>query len=333
MKKILALVLAMVMVMGLLAGCQVGGNADTTAAPETKPTQSPEEEAVLRILALGNSHTNDCTQLLYYVFMKEMPEQKVLVANMYYSGCSLSQHVTFEQGDKPEYVYYKNDSGFWKENPNTTMSYALGEQMWDVIMLHDMNNNTASGQSFKEPNLENHIAYIKDHIAYPATLLWNMGWSNPTAEEFFAPDYFIQGPSGWKGGYEKDYGFDYNVHFEKLVTNTKDKIMTNPDISGIAPTGMAFTYARNVLGMTDLDLYRDYTHSSDYGALIAAYVWFATITGKTEITEMNIDVIPASQRHNHFKDQGDLVITEEMQEVLVKAVNYALANPYTIPTK
>ena len=107
MKKIIALVLAMVMVMGVFAGCQTGGEPETTAA--TVPTQTPEEEAVLRVLAIGNSHTNDCTQLLYYVFNKEMPEQKVLIANMYYSGCSLAQHVDFETGDKPVYVYYKND--------------------------------------------------------------------------------------------------------------------------------------------------------------------------------------------------------------------------------
>ncbi len=331
MKKILALVLAMVMVMGLFAGCQTGGEPETTAA--TAPTQTPEEEAVLRVLSLGNSHTNDCTQLLYYVFSKEMPEQKVLIANMYYSGCSLAQHVEFETGDKPVYVYYKNDSGVWKETPNTTMKYALGEQMWDVIVLHDMNNNTASGNSFTAPNLQNHIDFVKQNIPFPASFIWNMSWSNPTEDAFFAPDYLAPAPGGWKGSYEADYGFDYDTHFSKLVENTKNNVMTNEAFSAMAPTGMAFTYARNVLGMTDLDLYRDYTHTSDYGALIAAYVWFATLTGKTEIADINIDVIPAGQRHSNFRGEGDLVITEEMKDVLIKSVNYALANPWTIPTK
>ena len=57
------------------------------------------------------------------------------------------------------------------------------------------------------------------------------------------------------------------------------------------------------------------------------------LAGKTEITDINIDVIPASQRHNHFKGEGDLVITEEMKTVLIESVNYALANPFTIPAK
>ncbi len=331
MKKFLALALAILMVLGTFAGCQTGGENETTTAPA--PTQPPEEEAVLRVLALGNSHTNDCTQLLYYVFNKEMPEQKVLIANMYYSGCSLAQHVDFETGDKPVYVYYKNDNGAWKENPNTTMKYALGEQMWDVIVLHDMNNNTAGGDSFTVPNLQVHINYVKENIPFPATFIWNMGWANPTAEEFFAADHFMQVPSGWKGNYETKFGLNYDTMFQKLVQNTKDKVMTNETFSAMAPTGMAFNYARNVLGMTDLDLYRDYTHTSDYGALIAAYVWYATITGKTEITDINIDVIPASQRHSHFRGDGDLVITAEMKDVLIKSVNYALANPWTIPTK
>ena len=329
MKKFLALFLAVLMILGTFAGCKTGGEDETTAEP--KPTQTPEEEAVLRVLAIGNSHTNDCTQLLQYVFSKEMPEQKVLIGNMYYSGCSLTQHVGFAMENKPVYVYYKNDSGVWSETRETALSTALSEQIWDVIVLHDMNNSTASGHSFAAPSLQVLINYVKQQSPYPATLIWNMGWSNPTAEEFFDPSYFIQGPSTWKENYQRDFGFDYNNLFQKLVQNTQEHVITNENISAMAPTGMAFTYARNVLGMTDLDLYRDYTHTSDYGALIAAYVWYATITGKTEITDINIDVIPANQRHNHFKGDGDLVITEEMQDVLVKAVNYALANPLTIP--
>ena len=108
MKKIIALTLAILMVLGTFAGCQTGGEPETTAAPT--PTQTAEEEAVLRVLAIGNSHTNDCTQLLYYVFNKEMPEQKVLIANMYYSGCSVLAHLEFAEEKSPVYWYCRQKS-------------------------------------------------------------------------------------------------------------------------------------------------------------------------------------------------------------------------------
>ena len=99
----------------------------------------------------------------------------------------------------------------------------------------------------------------------------------------------------------------------------------------VFPTGTAIQYANNMLGLDDLDLYRDYTHLSDYGRLIAAHVWYARLMGLEELTEVNVDRIPASERLSRFQKYGDLVITEEMKQQILDAVNWALENPYTVP--
>ena len=61
MKRILALFLSLILAVSVFGGC--GGqseSAGTTQATEAPgPTQSPEEQAVLRVISIGNSHTND----------------------------------------------------------------------------------------------------------------------------------------------------------------------------------------------------------------------------------------------------------------------------------
>ena len=95
--------------------------------------------------------------------------------------------------------------------------------------------------------------------------------------------------------------------------------------------GPAVMYAINRLNCTQLELYRDYTHLSDYGRLIASYCWVSQITGEP-IREINIDVIPAANRAT-FRQQalGDMVVTEEMKRVIIESVNYAMNNKFEVP--
>ena len=327
MKRFLALTLAVVMLLGMLTACQ--NEQEATEPTETEYVQSAEEQEILRILTIGNSHTNDTTWLLYEVFAKEMPEQKVMLGTMYYSGCTVAQHVMYAKGDLPEYVYYKNDSGFWDSIQNAPLSYALEEQVWDVVMLHEMNNNVVLDQTYNNDNLQTLIDYVKDNTAGTPEFMWNLSWANPVAEEYFDPNYSVPMPSGWKGGYEERSDLNYTKMFTQMVEKTQQYTMKNENLVGMAPTGTALCYARNVMGQTDLELFRDYTHTSDFGRLISAYVWYATLTGKTEITEVKIDEIPRELRHERFRD-FPLAITEEMKEVIIESVNFALKNPWTV---
>ena len=90
-------------------------------------------------------------------------------------------------------------------------------------------------------------------------------------------------------------------------------------------------YAHNVLGYADKDLFRDHTHLSDFGYLLVAYAFYAQFTGN-EVTQINIDSIPAHLRHKNTQGQGDLQITEEMKDAIIKTVDYTLKNPWAVPT-
>ena len=328
MKKFLAIFLAALMLLGMLSGCQKTDGADQTttqATEETKPEQPAEEQEFLRVLTIGNSHTVDSNLMLYTVFRKEMPNQKVMLGNMYYSGCSVSQHVDHFENNQPVYVYYKNNGSGWEQHKGKTLEDALKEQAWDIIILHEMNNGTATESTYQNDNYQKLINYFKEKTVYAPKIIYNLGWANPTSEELWKLGY----PGDWVNSYKQNWG-DYTTMFTKMVELVDKNVLPMKDISGMIPTGTAFCYARNELGKTDEELYRDYTHLSDLGSLLTAYLWYAVITEQTELSAVNIDMIAAQQRYEKNWGKGDWFITQDIKDMIVKSVNFALKNPMQV---
>ncbi len=292
------------------------------------PTQSEVEQETLRILAVGNSHTGDATAMLAEVFAAEKPEQKVMIGNLYKSGCKVAEHVTYAKNNTVIYTYYKNENRVWSPSIQTTTSSAtfkksLQDQQWDVVVLHEMNTTGILASTYNNSNLQTHINNIKSNSLTQPKLLWNLSWANPTGETFLA-----EGDTKydkWSSNYEANSNTDYATMFSQLVDNANNCVMTNGNISGMIPTGTAICYARNQLNLKEEQLYRDYTHMSDLGRLISAYVWYATLTNQTEITEVNVDSIPGSLCEESRSD--GFAVTPEMKEIIKESVNFALKNP------
>jgi len=332
MKRFFALLLSVLMLLGMFSGCQKAPEATAEPTEAPGPTQSPEEQEVLRIFVIGNSHTNDATNLLYEVFHAESPDQKVMVGNMYYSGCPIVKHVTFAKGNSPEYRYMKNDNGIWNNTEAFTLSAALKEQAWDVVVLHEMNTRATQDSNWTNTNLQELIDYVKTNTYYNTDFIWHLPWANPVDPVFFELTYDPQPPGTWVEQYQNNSDMNYDKMLTQLVEMSQKYVMTNENVTAAIPAGPAIHYANNKLDQTDPDLYRDYTHLSDFGMLLCAYTWYASIMGLEEITEVNINVIPAELRHRRAKVLGDLEITEDMKKVIIESVNWALKNPWTVPT-
>ena len=326
MKKIVAILLAALMLMSVFTGCQKeqeNTTQNTSEETTTGLTQSLEEQEYLRVLTIGNSHTVDANLMLYDVIRKEMPDQKLLLGNMYFSGCTVSQHVKHFEGNQPVYVYYKNVGNGWQQTPNTTLEYALQEQAWDIIILHEMNSAASVVSNYEGDHYQKLIDYVKEKTYYPPKLIWNLSWANPTSEDVI--DF------SWAERYRQDHGaLDYVKMFTAMVNLTQEYVTSNKAFAGMIPTGTAFCYARNQLGLTDADLYRDSTHLSDTGSFLTAYLWYAVITGKTELTQVNVDKILAQHRFEKNWGEGDMIITQELKDMVIESVNFALKNPWQV---
>jgi len=341
MKQLLSLLLSALMLFGCVCGC--AGDADptqTTAADATQESQYVEpprptetDDGVLRIFTIGNSHTNDCNQLLYEVFRAEAPQQQVMIGYLYYSGCKIEQHIQFAPNNQGVYEYSLNADGNWVTVKSAEALRGLSDQPWDIVVLHEMNVAGSMRGAYANENINTLIKWVNDNLPNPHSFVWNLSWANPVDERLFAPDFDPQPPSGWKGTYQTLYNMDRDRMFSGLLTCTKEYILPNQSFYCVLPTGTAMHYAYNMTELDDMDLFRDYTHISDYGRLIAAYVWYAKFMGLTELTEVNVDVVPKDLRAPRFKKYGDLEITAEMKQQLLDSVNYALKNPFTLPAQ
>ena len=186
-------------------------------------------------------------------------------------------------------------------------------------------------------NLKKHIDYVNANSLTEPKILWNLSWANPTSADLLAQGDSIY--SKWSSDYRTYSNGDYTTMFSNIISKSQQYIFNNDKVSGeiegIAPTGTAICYARNVLGLGEktegLHLYRDYTHMSDLGRLISGYVWYATITGKTSISAVNVDYVPGSCCNENLNT--GFTVTQEMKDVIIASVNYALANPLTAATK
>ena len=116
-----------------------------------------QTDKVLKILVVGNSHGLDATTLLYEVFKKEVPKQKVIIGALYDSGCSVGRHAGYIRDDVAGYIYFKkgnfpgaNQDGSWlatynektKEGFKTTVKYALDDEQWDLVVMQQMNRQS-----------------------------------------------------------------------------------------------------------------------------------------------------------------------------------------------
>lgn len=288
--------------------------------------QMDTENDVLRVLAIGNSHTTNATEYLCKIFMAENPGKQVQIAQLYYSGCSVDKHVQFAAKDAAEYQYltdYYVDGKYVNKRGNrelSTLREALTAEVWDMIIVHEVNNNIGDVKTYTGTNardMEKHINYIRKYsLNGDPQLMWNFSWSNPTSETLWKKGY----PGKFKESLiEKNGGVVANVYntlYDKMVANTKKYVMTNDAFEGqVIPTGLAFKYAREDArnpypNDPDLLMYSDYTHADNsFGRTLAGYVWYATLMGKSTFTELK------------YTD-GNL--TENEKALLLDAVNYAI---------
>lgn len=285
---------------------------------------------MLKILIIGNSHSTDAFQLLAEAFRDQMPGQDVVMASLYYSGCSITQHNQHIEENAPVYRYTINKNGVQEVTYNVTINYGLHHQDWDIIMLQaaktdrDETLNLAGRRKLEK--------YVDDHMANPYVFAWHTSWPSPNDETFFSPEWVRQPPAGYKENLIRLYGFDPVFQSQLLTRQTVDHIIPDDTYKYCVNTGAAIMHAHLVQQIPQLEIWRDYTHLHDFGRLIVAYAMYAQLTGN-KITSIGMDTVPVEKRHEQFRHLGDLQITEKMKQAIIRAANYSLENPWVIPAE
>lgn len=324
-------ILCILLVLTILVGCNAQPtetSTESTTVPEI--TQSPEEEKVTKILILGNSHSGDTFWQLQKVFQTELPDEQFAFGYLYYSGCPIKKHVEFAYSNAPEYIYRINADGYWTEYKDATMQMALKDQVWDYIVLQP--GRADADDTYALDARRKLESYVAEYVKQPYQLLWQTTWANPTDKVFFSPEWPVQPPAGTEDTLIRLYGHNNVTQFTKSTDIAKQHIIPDDTYAKKMCIGSAIMHAILVQDRPQTEIYRDYTHLTDFGRLIASYSFFAQFTGQ-KITEVNVDVVPAYLRMSRYQSEGDLIITDEMKQILMDAVNYSVDNPWTVPAK
>lgn len=350
MKKIIAFILTLALMLPLLVSC--GGEQLSLAETETKtaetqaktqaeteeeaePTgpvpQSEYEKGITRILVLGNSGSNDIFFQLNRVFKAEgFGGKKYMLSFLYYSGCKFSQHVEFMKRNEPVYDYYKStEAGGYTCQEQSTMKYALQDEQWDIIFLHPGAADDLTHKDLKQSFRKQLEELVNQYVPTEHSFGYLHRGTSPDDSRFFASDWWRQPPSGFHENVVKKYGTDeYFARYKIEMDLANANILTDPIYEYTINTGSGMAYAHKVMGVSQLSLYRDYIHLSDFGRVLSAYCFYVQLTGQP-LEEVKLDKVPAKARQSHYIPDGDLILTDELKNVIKESANFSLQNPWT----
>ena len=322
MKRILSFVLALLMLSTICVGC---GAQPGETTPQTLSQE--EEDQIRKVLIIGNSHSCDAFWQLPSVYADQMPDQKVVVGIMYYSGCPMDKHAEFALYDVPMYHYYKNEfNGTWSDTGNTTVRTALEDEQWDEVILQEFTMEVDPSLDLDNRRLVE--GFVNQVLVTPHKISWHTPWPCPSDESLFEGSDFL---TNYRGNLTARFGFDPVNHFTFLADLAKENILTDETYFKAYGTGAGILNAWLVEGCHQLDVWRDYTHLTDYGRLIASYSLFVQMEDKT-VETVGIDVVPAGLRTETAQKEGDLQVTDEMKEIIKKSANYTLEGRWEVPT-
>ena len=331
-KRFLALLLSVVTMLAA-AGCAAQPPETEPATEPTQPKEKVEDKQTQRILIIGNSHSIDAVQLLYDVCKSQEPEKEFVIGYLYYSGCAIWQHVNFYENKEAVYRYARNNDGYWNAQEKVTLETGLRDQSWDIVFLQgaksdrDRDQYNLAGRRRLEEIVRAHV--LNDDFE----LAWHGSWANPDDEALFADDWPVRAPpTGYKDDLIRRYGFNKTVQYQTYVDSYAQYIAGDESYGKRICTGAAIMYAVLSLDIDQKELYRDYTHLNDFGRLMVAYAWYAQYTGKA-ITEVKVTTVPKRLRWSYYQPFGDLEITPEMQDLIIKCANYSLEHPWEMPGK
>ena len=263
MRRLWLLAVAMLAAYGLMA----------QGTPVNYPL--PQNPDTLRILAVGNSFSDDGTE---YVpgLLEAAGIHNVIIARLYIGGCSLERHCREYEEETKDYVYYKSTNNKWVTvSKNATILDGLKDEPWDIITVQEVSNNSGTYDTYKmwAPKL---LSIIRKEATNPkAAIVWHMTWAYASNSDH---------------GAFKFYNKDQKTMYDAIVSCV-DRARTDFNVPVVIPSGIAVQIARGTRLNNEnrvpadskvYQLTRDGFHlSRQHGRYIAACVWFESLIKPT----------------------------------------------------
>lgn len=241
--------------------CLVAVLMATSVSAQRNPDAN--RDGVLRILAIGNSFSDDGMEYLPKL-LEHLNIENVEVARLYVGGCSLKQHVEFYEQEKSPYQFYHSTAGEnkWVKTKGESLKNALQMGEWDIITMQQVSGQSGKYESYK-PYLEKLVAIVRE--AQPkAHLAWHMTWA--------------YGTESTHGDFPK-YNSDQEQMYNEIRSTVQQMLKEYDYFDYLIPTGTAVQMLRQTpINNTPKDLTRDGFHLGyGVGRYAAACVWYETL--------------------------------------------------------
>ena len=213
----------------------------------------------LKILAIGNSFSEDATALLMPI--AEAGKTPLKCANLYIGGCSLERHHQNIDGNLAEYDYQVNGGAVGEK---ITVLDGLKSDAWDIVTVQQASHYSGIAESY-EPHLSALIDYIKKNCP-TAAIYMHETWAYETDSTH---DAFLK------------YGSDQHKMFKAI----DDAYFTAAAAHGlqVIPSGRMIQALRDETAEFDYprggqSLCRDGYHMHLlYGRYAVAALWYAKL--------------------------------------------------------
>lgn len=218
------------------------------------------EDGILRILAIGNSFSEDALEQEFYPIAKADGMQ-VIIGNMYIGGCTIDRHVENIKGNLPAYSYRKIGlDGQKVTTPNVRLIEAISDENWDYITVQQGSPVSGLLESYSQLN------YLVDwvrSVAPQAVVAMHQVWAYSKTSTH----------TGFKN-YDNDQMKMFNMQ-----TSASSTAAFDAGINILIPTGKAIQALRGLL--PDVELTRDGYHlDKRLGRYVAAATYYEVLTGK-----------------------------------------------------
>ncbi len=254
------------------------------------------QEKILKVLAIGNSFSEDGIENYLYDLAKA-DGQQIIIGNMYIGGASIELHVKNSREDKASYSYRKVGlDGKKITTKDVSISQAIADEDWDYISLQQA--SPFSGQ---------HAVIMKD---LPELIRYVTSLKKPHTKLVYHQTWAYQQDSDHKGF--ANYDNSQEKMYAAIVNATK-KINKMNDFDMVVPAGTAIQNART---SSQGDTYtRDGYHLElNFGRFTAACTWYEKLFGK--------DV-----RKNTYKPEQ---VTDKQAKIAKNAAHKAVKKPFRI---
>ena len=243
-----------------------------------------------RILAIGNSFSEDATRYLYKISAADNKPMRLY--NLYIGGCPLSRHFRLMKTGESAYDFQFNGM---KTGMSISIPKAVLVDEWDYITLQQVSHQSPRYETY-QPYLNALAAYIRENNP-KAKLMIHQTWAYEQGSRRLC----------------EELGYADQADMFRDVKASYDKAAAEIKADGIIPSGELF---QRMLKNGFDTVHRDTFHAHlGYGRYALAALWYDLLTGN--------DV-----RGNTFRDLD--VPSDGVDFELIQKLAHELADEYRI---